>query len=229
MEGLWAMGFKESFQKEKTKLSKMNTKNKIDYIWEYYKYWILGILVACIILYGIIDAQIENSKDTYLYLTLVNSNLINSNETPLMDDFADYAQINTSKIRLNLDTSIKIDPNVSDEYSMNSSAKMFAQFAAKTIDATIMDKEMIDFFHDKDAFANLKEVLPSDFYNAHKDNFITSIDSEGNEIVCGMDISDSIILQNTKAYTKTPYYSIIINSENPEHSIEFLEYLYSKN
>lgn len=224
------MSFKEQLQTEKAKLSNMNVKEKIEYIWEYYKYWIIGIIAAIALIYGIVDAQIENSKPTYLYLTLVNSNMVSSGETTLMDDFATYAQIDSTKTKLNLDTSIQMDKEMSDEYSMNSSAKMFAQFAAKTIDATIMDKDMIDFFIEKDAFADLEQVLPADFYSEHEDRFITGKDSEGNQLICAMDISDSKIFQQTNAYEQTtPYFSIIINSENQENSIQFLEYLYSEN
>lgn len=223
------MSLKEQFQNEKAKLSKMNAKAKIDYIWEYYKYWIIGTIAGIALIYGIVDAQIENSKDTYLYLTMVNSSMVSSGETTLMDDFAAYAQVDQSKVKLNLDTSIQMKTDMSDEYSMNSSAKMFAQFAAKTIDSTIMNKDMIDFFVDKDAFADLEQILPADFYNAHKDNFIKGTDSEGNEFICAIDISDSKIFQKTDSYMETPYYGIIVNSENQENSIQFLEYLYSQN
>lgn len=223
------MSFKEQYNKEKEKLSKMNTKEKMGYIWEYYKFWIIGILAAFTLIYGIVDAQIENAKPTYLYLTLVNSSMVSSGENTLMEDFASYAGIDQSKTKLNLDTSIQMDALVSDEYSMNSSAKMFAQFAAKTIDATVMNKDMIDFFNDKDAFDDLKTLLPADFYEAHKDRFITGTDSEGKEYICALDISDSVIFQKTNSYAETPYFSIIVNSENKDNSIQFLEYLYSEN
>lgn len=223
------MSFKEYFNEEKEKLSKLSKKGKAEYIWEYYKLWFIGIVVAVILIYGIIDAQIENSKDTFIYVTMVNSQLVSNNETTLIDDFAKYANINTSKVRANLDTSIQMKSDVSDEYSMNCSAKMFAQFAAKTIDATVMNKDMIDFFDDKDAFAKLDEVLPAEFYNAHKNNFITGVGEDGNEYVCALDISDSVIFQETNAYSETPYFSIVANTENLDNCILFLEYLYSKN
>lgn len=224
------MSFKEQLQIEKEKLVKMNTKEKFEYIWEYYKYWIIGTIAAFALLYGIVDAQIENAKPTYLYLTMVNSNMVASGETTLMDDFANYAQIDPTKERLNLDTSIQMNTEMNDEYSMNSSTKMFAQFAAKTIDATIMNKDMIDFFVDKDAFADLEKILPADFYQEHKESFLIGKDGEGNLFPCAIDISSSKIFQRTGAYESTsPYYSIIVNSENQENSIQFLQYLYSEN
>lgn len=223
------MSFKEHLNIEKEKLSKMNTKGKAEYIWEYYKFWIIGTIAIMALIYGIVDAQIENSKDTYIYVTMVNSQIVSSGETTLMDDFATFAGIDTSEQKVNLDVSIQMDAEVNSEYSMNSSAKMFAQFAAKTIDMTVMNKDMIDFFDDKDAFSKLDEVLPTDFYNAHKDNFIIGTDSEGNEFICAMDVSDSVIIQESKAYSETPYVSIISNTLNPDNCVQFLEYLYSKN
>lgn len=223
------MSLKEHFNTEKEKLSNLSTKKKAEYIWEYYKFWFIGFIAFAILTYGIIDAQIENSKDTLIYVTMVNSQLVSNNETSLIEDFANYAGVNTSKQKAILDVSIKMDSEVSDEYSMNCSAKMFAQFAAKTIDATVMNKDMIDFFDDKDAFSKLDEVIPEDFYQAHKDNFITGTDSEGKEYICAMDISDSVIFQETNAYSEKPYFSIVSNSENLDNCILFLQYLYSKN
>ncbi|MFA9375472.1 MAG: hypothetical protein ACERKZ_01845 [Lachnotalea sp.] len=223
------MSFKEQYFIEKEKLSTMNKKEKFEYIWEYYKLWFIGFVIIVALLYGIIDAQIQNSKDDFIYVTMINSQLVSNNETTLIDDFSIYAGIDVSKESANLDVSIQMDPELSDEYSMNCSAKLFAQFAAQTIDMTVMDKDMIDFFMDKDAFSKLDEVLPSDFYNAHKDNFITGTDSEGNEYICAMDVSDSVILQDANAYTEPPYISIISNTKNLDNCILFLEYLYSKN
>ncbi len=223
------MSFKEKVNIEKEKLRTMNTKGKAEYIWEYYKFWFIGIIVAFILIYGIVDAQIENSKDTYIYVTMVNSQLVSTGDTTLMDDFAVYSDIDTSKQKVNLDTSIQMDTEMSSEYSMTSSTKVFAQFAAKTIDMMVMNKDMVDYFADKDAFAKLDEVIPSDFYNAHKDNFITGTDSEGNEYICAMDVSDSVIMQESEAYSETPYVSIIVNTLNQDNCIQFLEYLYSKN
>jgi hypothetical protein len=223
------MSFKEKLNEEKAKLKPMNTKEKVEYIWEYYKYWIIGTLAALALIYGIVDAQIENSKDNYIYVTLINSQLVSSGETTLIDDFATYADVDPDNQKVNLDTSIQMDPEMSTEYSMNSSTKMFAQFASNTIDITVMNKDMIDFFDDKDAFASLDQVLPADFYNAHKDRFITGTDSEGKQFICAMDVSDSVIMKESNAYGETPYLSIVVNTENLDHCIQFLEYLYSKN
>lgn len=223
------MSFKEGFNNELKKLSTMKFKDKADYIWEYYKFWIIGFVVLAVLAYNVVAAHIENSKETLINITMINSDLVSAGETTLLEDFADYMNVDLDDRKAIIDVSMRMTPEMDDEFSLNCSAKIFAQFAANTIDVTIMDKDMLSFYDKIDAFSKLDELVSPEFYEKHKDSFVTGVDSEGNEYICAIDISDSEIFKRSKAYSGKAYLSIISNSLYADNSVAFLEYLYSEN
>lgn len=223
------MSFKEGFNNELKKLSTMKFKDKADYIWEYYKFWIIGFVVLAVLTYNVVAAQIENSKETLINITMINSDLVSAGETTLLEDFADYMNVDLDDRKAIIDVSMRMTPEMDDEFSLNCSAKIFAQFAANTIDVTIMDKDMLSFYDKIDAFSKLDELVSPEFYEKHKDSFVTGVDSEGNEYICAIDISDSEIFKRSNAYSGKAYLSIISNSLYADNSVAFLEYLYSEN
>lgn len=223
------MSFKEGFNNELKKLSTMKFKDKADYIWEYYKFWIIGFVVLAVLAYNVVAAHIENSKETLINITMINSDLVSAGETTLLEDFADYMNVDLDDRKAIIDVSMRMTPEMDDEFSLNCSAKIFAQFAANTIDVTIMDKAMLSFYDKIDAFSKLDELVSPEFYEKHKDSFVTGVDSEGNEYICAIDISDSEIFKRSNAYSGKAYLSIISNSLYADNSVAFLEYLYSEN
>ncbi|MDR1687154.1 MAG: hypothetical protein LBS21_00900 [Clostridiales bacterium] len=54
--------FKESIKEERAKLAEMNFKEKVDYIWEYYKYHIIITVVSVLFIYMLIDALVLNPQ-----------------------------------------------------------------------------------------------------------------------------------------------------------------------
>ena len=61
---------KESSGKDKNDLS---GKKKVEFIWDYYKWWIIGGIAAMIVGFIFIRDYRENSKPTYLYVEMLNT------------------------------------------------------------------------------------------------------------------------------------------------------------
>lgn len=226
------MSFKEKWQNEKNKLKPMNWKEKIGYIWEYYKLWIIGTLVIVIFSSSMISSMVKNSRPTYLYATFINASSYGNEDFDLIADFADYADVNTKKEQLSLDTTLQLSEGEEyDEMTYNSTMKLYAQIVAKSIDVMVMGKTIIDDYAAQDAFLALDETLPSDLYEKLQDQILTANNENGTSYECGIDISDSVVLQRSELYadTQTPVFSIVSNSEHVENAIVFLEYLYSQN
>ena len=60
---------KNFFKSEWAKLKEMNFTDKRQYIWEYYKLHLLGIIVLMFILYSLLDAWVLNpNRENYLYI-----------------------------------------------------------------------------------------------------------------------------------------------------------------
>ncbi len=222
----YGMPFKEKVKFEIFKIkSQKGFKKKFEYIYEYYKLWIFGILIFGLFVFALVDAQIQNSKEDLIYVAVLNSGIVSNNESTLMNDFAEYMEMNPKKQKATLDVSYTIDSDMSTEQSYNSSMKLYAQFASKSVDAIIANPDMFNFYCNMNAFHHLDEVLPADFVEAHSEDFVTGIDEDGNEFIMGLDLSNCKRAEDL-LYRETPILSIISNSENLDRTIEFVKFLY---
>lgn len=220
------LSIKEKIRFELLKLKSIKGfKNKFEYIYDYYKWWFVGILVFGILIYALVDAQIQNSKEDIIYVAAINSGLVSSSESAIIDDFAQLMQMNPKKQTATLDVSYSMDSEMSTEYSYSSSMKLYAQFASRDIDIVIADKDMFDFYCKNDAFYHLDEILPKEFLKEHADNLIMGTDEEGNEYLMGLNLSDCERAKELM-YASTPILSIVSNTENLERAIMFVQFLY---
>ena len=92
---------KESSEKDKHNLS---GKKKAEFIWDYYKWWIIGGIAAIIVGFIFIRDYRENSKPTYLYVEMLNTYLgiDSAASNSMFNDFAAEAGIDLSKEHLTI-------------------------------------------------------------------------------------------------------------------------------
>lgn len=206
----------------------MDFKQKLNYIWDYYKWQIGAALIALTLAAIIIPSVIENRKEMTLYAVMLNSNLKGQEYTSLMDDFTTAADIDMSGKRITLDCSMYIDRNSGDAGSMQNSQKLTALFASKTVDAIISDNDNFQFYAAQGCYFDLKELLPADVYEKYADYFVEAkITGSDNAAVYGISLKDSAILKEENAYEKKtePIFSICVTSKQTDHAAAFLEYL----
>ena len=94
-------------------------------------------------------------------------------------------------------------------------------------DIIIADPDTFDHYAESDAFLNLEEALPDDLWEALKDDVHVAVDGSGNQIPCGIDISQSRFPQET-GVTISPSccFGIVINSERTDTAISWLRFIF---
>lgn len=220
----------DSLYKEKIPFKELDFRQKLTYIWDYYKWQIGAALIVLTLAAIIIPSVIENRKETVLYTVMLNSNLKGQEYTSLMDDFTEAADIDMSGKKITLDCSMYIDRNFGDAGSMQNSQKLTALFASKTVDAMISDNDNFQFYAAQGCFYDLKELLPAEVYEKYADYFVEAkITGTDNTAVYGINLKDSAVLKKENAYEKKtePILSICVTSEQTDNAAAFLEYLLS--
>lgn len=214
------------FQAEKKKTFKeLTPKQKISFIWDYYKWWIIGSALFIIIAANAIPTIIENSKEVALYAVFINTEIADPNSTNIIDDFIKEKNIDITDKRTVLDTSLIINRNRGDQFSMQCNQKMLALFASNEPDILLCDIDNYDFYAENGCFASLEDVLPKDLFEKYKPYMLTCSSSEDQTIYYGIDVSTSKILADEGAYKIEPVFSICSKVNQPENAIKFLEYL----
>ncbi|MCI8638164.1 MAG: hypothetical protein HFG41_03220 [Coprococcus sp.] len=137
----------------------LHGKQKIQYIWDYYK---LPIVVFLIFLY-IIGYTVHghfSKKETLLYIGLVNVSAGEQLTTELSDGFIDFIDADASKEELKLYTGLFLtddphDPN--HAYADASRLKILASIDDEQLDIVLMNKEAFDAFSQNEYLCEIED------------------------------------------------------------------------
>lgn len=221
---------KERFKEETAKLKNMTWKDKLWYIWEYYKFPIIGVALAIFLVTSIGTAMYNNRFDTALSCVILNSK-VTSDDPPVNnyfnEGFRQFINLDeNTKIDVDYSMSISFDESAMTEYSYAEMAKLTAIISSKELDIMIASPETIDHYGTMGGFMDIKETLPPDLYEKVKDSlYVTASDETGEETACGIRLSETDFQAKTGLIVKDPVIAILGNSTHIENSIQLIRYI----
>lgn len=243
------MQSKESdYLSEKEKLKTLHGKQKLQYIWDYYKLPLIIVAIFLYIILYIIYGQVHH-KDTILYTALVNVNAGEELTKDLSTRFLESQNINQKKNDVYLYSNLYLtsdETNSYHEYTYASRMKILAAINAKQMDIVLMNKEAFDAFSQNGYLCNLEDLLSkkdAKLYEKLKPYLITntsilednSIDllfdesinykAQTQDFPMGINLSKSPIIQKA-GFQDIVYLGVISNSPREDNIISYLKYLY---
>lgn len=219
------MKIKETLQTEAEKLRSMSKKDRIWYIWEYYKFHILGILLAFIMLFNIGAALYRSTFDTVLHCYFLNSQSPELNLASAEEGFASYAGLNEKQLLTLESGSASFDASAGElEYAVL--AKITALVMSHDLDIIIGDTASANHYASLNGFADLETILPEDLSARLKDRFYYAKDMDGAEFAFAIDLSDTEFARRTGLLQDSPLLSVIAGSERKEMATAFIRYIF---
>lgn len=209
---------------EKEKLHNMNLKQKIEYIWDYYKvHTLLGILGIALVVY-IIYLIITPNVNTELYVAMVNNPIKEPQLTQMQKETKTYLNLKPKTQDVIFNTNYLFDN--SSSYSENMKTVLTTHVAAQEVDVIIAPKSTFKTYAYHGFFEKLSDQLPTDLYSSLTDQFFLSSDQDNKEKSdYGIYLKESEYYKNTDQ--KDPYiFGIVANSKNKDNSIEFVRFLF---
>ena len=240
------MALKDEISRETVKLKDMPPKKKAEYIWEYYKFHILGTIAAIILIFTFVRDYRENNKPLYLSMVVINSDLAYSDENCILNDFVAYAGIDTGIYNVDIDTGFVISESGMDQMSLANTEKLMAMFAAGNMDLLLGPDNMIDEYGAMSAYKNIEEILTPGMREQLENNgyelYYTTVYEEddsgklvkGDTYLAGVYLDKSEYLNRaggTGAFTsqkeagRRPVLAFAHSVKNTEHAIKMLEML----
>ena len=136
---------KDTDRKELDKLREMNFKEKLDHIWEYYKYFIIGFGVAVVVIFSFIYSYIINpSPEPALFISW-NAGFATDDQ---IDDLKDYLEQHLITEDLNEEVVISqffFDEN-NPETIMMGHQRAAAMIAAGVIDLFTLYDDLLEAY-----------------------------------------------------------------------------------
>lgn len=164
------MSLREDFQKEKKKLSRLSFGGKLQYIFDYYKFWILGAVVLIGLVWSV-GSTILHNKPTGFYAMLLNAggtDLSGQADEAAGAAFAEAAGLDDEKQKIIVDTSATFNPNDQSQFSMAQNAKIAALYQSHDIDAMVADPGVFTYYALNGSFVDLRDVLDDETLVAYE-------------------------------------------------------------
>ncbi len=155
------MAFRDELQKEKKKLSRLSFGEKMQYIFDYYKFWILGVVVLVGLVWSV-GSTILHNKPTGFYAMLLNAggqDLSGQADEAAGEAFAEAAGLDDEKQKILVDTSATFNPNDQSQFSMAQNAKIAALYQSHEIDVMVADPGVFTYYALNGSFVDLRDVL----------------------------------------------------------------------
>lgn len=220
----------------------MTKKQKLSYIWDYYKVPIILGVVLIYLVTSFIHGRLT-AKQTVFRLVMIDSNVTALIEESLLDGFAESCEdFDPDKEEMKLDANYDLSETGYMVYTTEQ--KILAEYNVGSIDGTIAPKEEMMELAESQAFADLTELLPKDLMDKITGRGLEILSNKYEDPATGeiheypfaVNISSSPCISSgfkdamgdtISYYDKDCYYAVCPNADNLEHSIEFLRYLLS--
>lgn len=219
---------------EKEKLKDMNLKEKLAYLWEYYKIHALVIIGVVALIIYIVREIVTPDINTVFNAVVINSPVDSIEMQKFADSFGQHLQLDPRRENVTIN-----DGFYTDSVMANSALSAIpAYIAGKILDVIIAPESEIQPYAANGYLKKLSEALPTDIYSSLTDYFYMSElnDDPDNpdNFVSSEESPYGIYLDNTKLFKGRKYNSesyvlgIVVNSQHTDNAVEFIKYLFEE-
>lgn len=224
---------KAYFAKEKEKLHNLPTfQAKVEYIWQYYYLWIIGILAAVSIVGYVIYRYNTALKENWFFITFTNTYADVGNGSELWDGYVDYTGFDTKVKNVEFNNLSYFDC-ATDNASGNEYYEVFvAHVEAGTLDAVTMEKESLEALGSSGRLIDLNDEKCASIMEKYGDRLVycEPYDEEYSDepVPVGIDISDSILMTKYNIYPDSCVLGIGAYAGHLDAVEQFLDYIFTK-
>lgn len=219
---------KEAMREGREKFKSLSLKGKAEYIWDYYKGMIGGILVVVLVICVCVQTMRSSGKEMVLSAAIINAEKTEGSKTmQLQDDFSAYLGLDEENQSLSLDDSYLINLKDGDQVTVACQTKLMASIQAETLDVILMPEDIYEKYLAMGAFAKLEETLGKEFLGEVQDNWcLGRIEGETEDAVYALKIVGSEKLKDIYGEREV-YLAVPAGTEHLEQIRTFVKYLLS--
>lgn len=218
---------------------KMDAAHKAEYIYMYYKWFILLGIIVLIIIGNTLHRQLTK-KDAALYLGMTNVSVGTELEQTMTVGFLDWLGLNPKKNEVLVYKGLYLSSDASTEdhqYAYASKMKVMAAVNARKLDVVLMNREAYDLLSQSGYLLPLTQ-LPESLMPYRMENEVilesNAIDVQLNNeaeirvvtqnVPNGLDVSEFPLFRNA-GFDGAVYIGFIANIPHYDTAISYLEYL----
>ena len=221
---------KEAKENEKKALEGKSFKEKLSYIFYYYKWHMLGLLILAIFVGSFIKSMSEY-RDPYLQIAIVNAAQTADFDTPIRE-YELTTDIDKDKEEMRYDSSyVFMTGNGSNGFDVQQVEKLFAATSAGMLDLIICDEQSYEWISQMGYFKDLGDVLSKEELTRYGDRIReaeveSDLDGTIARELAAIDVTDSSKLKSWGWFPEGKVYvGLVMESEHIDRAMDFIRYL----
>ena len=219
---------KKWLQQERDKLRGLTVPQKLRYIWDYYKLWIIGIAALLAFSGYAVTNYIHANRDNHIYVAFVNTMADLGEDSGFWKDYVAYSGVDVKEETVTFDTENYFYMTKGNVTGNHYYEKVVVLIDSKTADALVMETKNLVALGQSGRLIDLNNEKTKQLMERYADRLITTevTDEDGTtrEVPVGIDISDSRLVTRDQAYTECAL-GISETIDDTQAVEEFLAYL----
>lgn len=216
-------------QKEKKKIQDIQgLQEKLLYIWDYYKLWIIGIAAAALVAVYLLTRLHAARADYDFYLMLANTMEDVGTGSSLWKGYLEHADLDPAQSHVVFNNQIYFDFLLNT--TGNTYFDSFIVFAETgSLDGITMQKDSLVALGQTGRLMDLNSDEAASLKERYEERFLyfETEDEDGNLVSypVGIDISDSILMTDYHLYADSCALGLGYQSQHIEAVMQFLDYI----
>ena len=222
---------KKWYAAEREKLRSLSRRAKAEYIWQYYKLWIIALVSVVGLSVYITVHRLTVPADNWLYITFANTYAdAAGNNSALWRGFAEASGYDTREKNIYFNNSCYFDPS---DTRYNAYYTYFVAYVeAGTLDAITMERGDLETLGARGRLLDLTMEAADGLAEKYAERLIYAIPADteyGSEPVpIGIDLSDTCLVTEFHIYEGTCALGVSANCPHIDAVERFLEYVFAR-
>ena len=215
--------------REREKIAALDRKGKIQYIWNYYWLWIVGI--GFFLVFGIwfVWRSTTAIRENWIGIAFPNAMTQAGNDSQLWKDYLEYTGYDTKKKNVLFEDKLYFDPTRPGGTANSYYEAFVAMIETGQMDAVTMRRDEMEALGKSGRFLDLSAAPQVEIYEKYQNRLVYSIPYDEtysrDPVPIGIDVSDSILLTKYHIYENSCVFAIGTNSRHVDACLEFLYWI----
>lgn len=209
---IWFLG-------EWEKLASMSLKKKWEYIWDYYKWWILGFVFLVVFVVSMVQNMKYQRRELLISGLFINTATSAEGYAFVNEDYWIYTGADKeTRVELIEARFIRYNEEQPTGNDVNAILSVDTQIASKTLDYIIGDASAMKFYDQQKSLLDLQALLSPEQLSV-----LPTVTTENG--IVAIDLTNSKLAKQFGLSTEPTYIFFLANTPRKEGCIAFLEYL----
>ena len=219
---------KNWYAAEREKLRPLSRRAKAEYVWQYYKLWIIALVSVLGLSVYITVHRLTVPSDNWLYITFANTYAdAAGNRSALWRGFADASGYDTTEKNIYFNNSCYFDPS---DTRYNAYYTYFVAYVeAGTLDAIIMERDDLETLGARGRLLDLTMEAADGLAEKYAERLLYAVPANEeygtDSVPIGIDLSDTCLVTEFHIYDETCALGVSANCPHIDALERFLEYV----